>query len=357
METTEKTLFTGKNVLQSSTDVLEPSSLREIFEQINQPDQSLIELTGRLMQIKSIDENAYHAQKVKLPYFIGARFHENLRHNKNFISIHWMVVDLDKCFDSLDKEIEMKEMFQKDNRIALLFTSPSNEGLKLVFKLKEPITDSALYVNLYKAFTAELARHYKIEKYLDFKTFDVTRVCFLNADAGAYMNENATGIDWKNYLSKYDLLNRNEPSKEENKEVEDKQELDDDIYAEILKKLNPKTPKRKKIIFVPEALNSIIQPITNLAVKTGLEVEGVRDINYGKKITFKKNHHFAEINVFYGKNGFTIVISPKRGHHPGLSEVAKALIEKIIFDDVIRQTESPIAPSILMNSINDANQN
>ena len=335
-------LFTGKNIQQSQNDILEPVTLSEIYTRISQPDQSLIKLAGQLMRIKSIDESAYHRQKTKLPYFIGARFDENLRRIENFIDIHWLIVDIDKCFNSLEKEVEMKEMFKKDNRIALMFTSPSNQGLKLVFKLVEPITDSALYTNFYKAFTAELARHYKLEKYIDFKTSDVSRICFLNADPEAYINEEVWSIDWKSYLSKYDLINKNNAGTTSGKEEENKHpdSLADDVYADILKKLNPKTPKKKKIIFVPEVLNSIEQPIVNYAKKYGLSIEEIRDINYGKKFTFKKGNHMAEINVFYGKHGFTVVISPKRGHNPHLSEVAKALIEKIIFDDQIQNNNS-----------------
>jgi hypothetical protein len=358
MEATEKILFTGKNILQSNQDILEPATLHEIFKQISQPDQALIELAGRLMQVKSIDENAFQAQKVKLPYFIGARFEDNLRNTENFREINWLIVDIDKCFNSLDKELELKEMLQKDQRVALMFTSPSNEGLKLVFRLNEPMTDSALFVNFYKAFTAELARHYKLEKYIDFKTSDVTRICFLNADAGAYINEDAQNISWRTYLSKYDLLNQAKPTanEQENPEEENKNNLNEDIYAEILKKLNPKTPKKPKIIFVPEVLNSITQPITKYAEKMGLQVTEIRDIHYGKKITFKRENDFAEINVFYGKNGFTVVISPKRGHHPGLSEVAKVLIEKVIFDDPVRDPDINDNKTI-MDPLNHINLN
>jgi hypothetical protein len=357
METKEN-MFIGKNILQSNVDIMEPISIEELYGMIKDPEPQLIELTTRLMKVKSIDEKAFQAQKVKLPYFIGASFTENLRNTENFIAIHWLIVDIDKCFNTLEKEIEVKEMFATDRRLALMFTSPSNEGLKLVFRLAAPITDSALYANFYKAFTAELARNYKMEKYIDFKTSDVTRVCFINTDAEAIYNDKAEHVDWRSYLSKYDLINRSETSEESTGDNEDKKGLEDNVYADILQKLNPKTPKRKKQIFVPEALNSITEPIINFAKKTGLSVEQISDINYGKKITFKRNNDFAEINVFYGKSGFSVVISPKRGHHPGLSDVAKALIEKVIFDDPVRSRNLEMSESkVLSRAMKDINLN
>lgn len=352
-----KKLFTGKDIIHSDADPLLNVSLRELYDMIQDPGQQLIETGSQLMKIRSIDEKAYHKLKTKLPYFIGAQFENGFRKTENFIGIDWVIIDIDNCFTTLDKEMELKDIFRNDQRIALMYTSPSNEGLKLVFRLSESITDSALYVNFYKAFTSELACHYNLEKFIDFKTSDVTRVSFLNADGDAYLNENATGLDWRTYLSKYDLINQNNNTSDAEVEETEKKKLDDDVYVAILQKLNPKTPKRKKIIFVPEALNSIVQPITNFSKKMGLKVDEVRDINYGKKFVFRRENDFAELNVFYGKSGFTVVISPKRGHHPKLSEAAKAIIEKILFHDPLRATLNTDNGQILIKSINNLNLN
>jgi len=161
-------LFTGKDIVNSNADILQPVSLQEVFKQITEPDTSLLKLTAQLAKVMSVDENAYHKLKTRLPYFIGASFKHDLRKTENFLEINWVIVDIDKCFNTLEKEIEMKDLFKKDSRVALMFTSPSNRGLKLVFRLSQPITDSSFYTNFYKAFAAELARHYKLEKYIDF---------------------------------------------------------------------------------------------------------------------------------------------------------------------------------------------
>jgi hypothetical protein len=305
-----------------------------------------------------LDEKAYNQQKLKLPYFIGARFNDNIRNLKNFIEINWMIIDIDKCFNTIEQEIELKERLKNDSRIHLMFTSPGNQGLKLLYKLETPVTDSVLFSNMYKAFTAELARNYKLADCIDFKTFDVTRVSFLSVDPDVYINNNAVPVTPGDYISKYDLFNKSGSNNSKtDKNNRDKQHIDNSVYAEILTKLNPKTPRRKKIIFVPEVLNSVISPIKNFTQKTGLEITEIRDIHYGKKLTFKRGNDFAEINLFYGKNGFTTVISLKRGHHPELAKVAKAIIEKVIYDDPVRTTKTELDSNIIANSIKNLSLN
>ncbi len=337
----KQTLFTGKDIRNSNTDILQAVSLHGLYKRITEPDEGLIGLGIQLSKVISIDEKAYHKLKTRLPYFIGATFENGLRKTENFCEINWVIVDIDKCFHSLEKEAELKEMFRKDARVSLLFTSPSNQGLKLLFRLESPMTNSSLYTNFYKAFTAELARHYKLEKYMDFKTSDVTRVSFLSTDANAWMNEDALPVSWKDYLSQYDLIN-NHPGGTEKiaGETNGSNNLRDDVYAKILRKLNPKTPKRPKNVFVPKALHQIVNPVTTLANKMGLTLAEIIDIQYGKKFVFRNGPDFAYINVFYGKNGFTVVITPKRGHSPKLSEAAKAVVEEAIFSNHEQQADT-----------------
>ncbi len=334
-------LFTGKDIHHSNIDILQPVTIDELFKLITEPDPGLLKLSFELSKIITIDEQAYHKLKTKLPYFIGASFRNNLRNINNFEEINWFIIDLDKCFKTLEKELEMKEMFKNDNRVAMMFTSPSNQGLKLVFNLEKPIIDSSLYTNFYKTFTSQLAHHYKLEKYIDFKTSDVTRVCFINADANAWINKKAITVDWENYISPYDVINgNNEPENNSNNINSTDKNLSEKVYTSILKKLNPKTPKREKIIFVPDTLNTIVQPISNYSRKMGLPVSDVIDIHYGKKFVFRNGGDFAEINVFYGKNGFTVIITPKKGHNPTMSEAAKTIIEEVLFNTNSTNTDT-----------------
>ncbi|MDD3012025.1 MAG: hypothetical protein PHU97_11980, partial [Bacteroidales bacterium] len=104
-----------------------------------------------------------------------------------------------------------------------------------------------------------------------------------------------------------------------------------DDLEKIRKKLNPDARIKSTIsYYVPEILHETIGPITQKAEETGLSIKNVGDISYGKKITFEFKHHVAEINLFYGKNGFKVVKSPKRGHYPPLAEVAFLLVHNAI---------------------------
>ena len=56
-------------------------------------------------------------------------------------------------------------------------------------------------------------------------------------------------------------------------------------------------------------------------------VNDVMDINYGKKLQLSLGRRSAELNLFYGKRGFTVVQSPKRGTSSELNQTAAELVE------------------------------
>lgn len=54
----------------------------------------------------------------------------------------------------------------------------------------------------------------------------------------------------------------------------------------------------------------------------GLEVYEVIDINYGKKFRIRMGNKMAELNVFYGKRGFSVVESPRNGTDSELNDIS-----------------------------------
>ena len=325
--------YQGINVQQSS-NLLSKLSLFDIYMSITEPNKKLIESIHQLLEIKSLGKEAYRKLKARLPYFIGSSFIDNIRRNEHFIEANWFVIDIDHLLINLEDEEKYKSIFSKDSRVALMFTSPGSEGLKLVFKLKQPITNTKVFSNFYTAFSAEFARHYQMENFLDFTTKDASRVCFFSVDPKAYINENFLAVNVDKYISKYDLLNND---KDPNHTKEKDETITNDVYANILLKLNPKTPKRKKDYFVPEVLISIMSPIENKARKMGLPITDKKDISYGQQITFTHNQVFSIINLYYGKHGFTVQITNKASSNFKLGEVCKALIEDVIYHNTINQ--------------------
>ncbi len=267
--------------------------------------------------------------KAKLPYFIGAKFENNLKKCDHFIQADWVILDLDNCINSPGDQDRIRKMLKNDKRIALLFVSPGGNGIKLVFRIKTPITNTQQFSNFYTAFTARFARKYKLEDVLDFTTKDATRVCFLSVDKDAFVNEQCKAVDPADYISQYDLLNTNMEIQDKSKNQEGK--LTDEIYTEILQKLNPKTNKRKPEVYVPEALQAVVEPIIKQAGKLGIFVDNHIDIQYGKQITFKMENVFSQINLYYGKSGFSVVITAKNGSDRKFGELCKALIENVLY--------------------------
>ena len=67
---------------------------------------------------------------------------------------------------------------------------------------------------------------------------------------------------------------------------------------------------------------ALTEHIENLGVK----VTEVIDINYGKKMRFSIALRNAEVNVFYGKKGFSVVQSPRTGTDPELNQLMADVI-------------------------------
>ncbi len=320
-------LFTGKNA-QNLNDSLTEISLLDLYVTIAEPDKELIKQIEQLQDIKSLGVDAYRKVKSRLPYYIGAKYLNDYRKPDEFQSIHWFTLDLDHVLNNLGDEEKYKQKLMSDQRIALMFTSPGGEGLKLLFKLSEPLSNTQQYSNFYTAFATTFARHYELESFIDFKTKDASRICFLSVDPKAYLNEDCIAVNTQEYISRFDLLNQ--PTKGENK-VETNGELNDSTYTDILKKLNPKTPKKAKNYIVPDVLRSVMSPIENKARKLEIPVIEKKDISYGQQITFSHKGIITIINLFYGKNGFTVYITNKGDSNEKLGHVCKAIIEDVIY--------------------------
>ena len=64
--------------------------------------------------------------------------------------------------------------------------------------------------------------------------------------------------------------------------------------------------------------------------ETGLQVSEVINIQYGKKLRVSLGLKQAEVNLFYGKRGFSVVISPRRGTNSELNDLVAELLRSFI---------------------------
>jgi len=318
----------GKNIKQKN-DKLQKLDIERLYNAVSKPKSEIFEFIEHLRILTSIDPRAYKQQKTNLPYVVPAQFSPAFRKTENFNKIEHFILDLDHLSDYDFDPTETKERLKSDSTIELIFVSPSGNGLKIFFSLSEPCFDHSKFSLFYQSFATNFAAKHNIKQVVDFVTSDVTRACFISVDKLAYYNSQAEKIVLEKFVNFDDIFQIKDLQQEikiikKNTPSPIKEDIDKDIFLEIKKKLNPKIKireERRKHIFVPEKLDEIIAEISEYVEKFDLKIQEIKNIHYGKKFVFSHSHHQAEINVFYGKRGFSVVRSPKSGTNLELMEI------------------------------------
>lgn len=331
-------LSIGYNLTQKD-DPLERIDLKKLFHIITEPDKKLKDFIENLRNLITIDPKAYNREKKKLPYVVGSLFEPNFRRTENFASSEYLILDFDHFFEN-DKSIEAtKNMLQNDPYVKLIYTSPSGDGIKVFFNTDKKIYDSNKYKIIYKVFAENFAKTYDLLNLWDSKTFDVSRACFISYDPLAYFNPKALPVITDDIINFDNFHEVNIVQKQithlAKKEEKNRNDLPDDVFAEIKRLINPESVAKKekeKIIYVPPELEQIIAAVQDYLRNLKLHVVEIRNINYGKKIIVSYQNFIAEVNVFYGKKGFTVVKSPKSGTNLELMDLTHAALVKFFED-------------------------
>lgn len=331
-------LFYGNNILASADPLIE-KDVYEIYEMIKSPDADFSIRINQLRMVKSLDEKQYTRLKRQLPYFVCGRFNPSFRRVANFAYIGSFVIDIDHLSMKGYQLEEIQSRLQSDPRIVFGFQSPGRDGLKLLFRLSERCYDAGQFSAFYKIFLQRFSDEYALEQVLDCRTCDVTRACFLSADSTAFLNLEAEPIhmseytNWENESEQLLMEHQADLWMEKQGETEMLpvvQEPDDDVLNFIKKTLSDKKknlPISSTPVFVPQILEDIISDVKREIEKTGIVVDQISSIQYGKKIQVSLGVRKGEINIFYGsKNGFSVVQSPKRGTSSELNEVIADLV-------------------------------
>ena len=92
-----------------------------------------------------------------------------------------------------------------------------------------------------------------------------------------------------------------------------------------------KAASQKVESFVPQQLDEIMVELKKYVEDTGIILYEVKNIQYGKKLRFKMGQKLAEINLFYGKHGFSVVQSPKTGTSAELNGLMSQLVNSFIW--------------------------
>ena len=335
-------LLFGTNI-QSAADELKKVQEEYLYNSLRNPKPTIAATIQQLRIVYSMDAKAYAQLKRRLPYFVCGQFNPPFRRKENFAYTESFILDFDHLSS---KQLSMKTIrdnIVKDEQVMMCFTSPSEDGLKVMFRLKERCYDAGLYSIFYKAFAATFAMRHNLNQVTDSKTSDVARACFISIDPNAYFNPNSIPVDIKAYLdeSNPDLLFKIKHEQDKHDKVikksDDEQvplpkDPDKDILTRIRQQLNPKAqlPVEQHPAYVPERLNEIIAELKLFIEETGLQVTEIINIQYAKKIRARLGQKEAEVNLFYGKRGFSVVISPRLGTNEELNELLADLIKAFL---------------------------
>lgn len=326
--------------LTTAADPLKATDIVSLWKNITQPDDAFTATIARLRALKSIDQHQYSAQKRTLPYFVAGVFNPAIRKKEHFAFINHFILDIDHLSSKDVDPLQLRHQLQSDERVCLCFTSPGGDGLKLVFRLQERCYDAGLYAIFYRAFAHQFSEQYHLDQVLDFRTNDVTRACFLSFDPLAYHNPFATPVVLEEFVDTANVqetlvfdqnLQTSTPSTPAT--VPEKLPIDPD--SETLERIKVQLKQRRALIqatqqypiVVPEMLEEVIAEVTKLIQEASIEVTNIENIQYGKKIKVKLGIRLGEVNLFYGRRGFSVVPTPKRGCSPDLNEAVTDLLK------------------------------
>lgn len=342
-------ILSGNNI-QTAGDHLMQTKVESIYEMIKHPLPQFNARINQLRIIHDIDPKLYVKSKKQLPYIVCGIFNPLVRKTENFAYIEYFIADIDNLSEFGISLKSLRDTIVRDARVVMLFASPSRDGLKVMFKLKERCYDHGLFSTFYKEFVKKFAIQYNIENAIDLRTSDVCRACFISADADAYYNNNAEAvfideyIDTSNPSALFDMKANNEVAEKEtakelkltdvdayDKEPED--EALNKIKDILLKRKQDKEAQKNQDVYVPEILEQYIGGIKGYLEDNGVEVYETINIQYGKKIKCKLGNKLAELNIFHGKRGFSVVPSPKNGVSKELNSVLAELVNAFLEDN------------------------
>ena len=333
----------GKSLLNNA-EPLKKVTIDYLYHSLRNPKPEVESRIRQLRIVRDIDSKQYALLKRQLPYFVCGMFNPPFRKNENFAYTEYFIVDIDHLSD---KEMDIDQLSAKlaqDPRILLLFRSPGEDGLKILFKLQERCYDATIYSLFYKVFIKQFSAQYQLEQVVDARTSDVSRACFISMDAHAHYRPDAENVNLNDYINKEDTsgmlklkkeIEKEERSQETGVKVQSEEakeaDPDEQTMNHIRSLLNPKAAKKtQEAPCVPSELEEIINDLKQYIEQTGIEVQDIHNIQYAKKIKCRLGLKQAEINLFYGKRGFTVVQSPRCGTSAELNQLVSEVINSYL---------------------------
>ena len=333
----------GSNI-QSATDALTKIKVEYLYHSLRNPKPQVEAHIRRLRIVQSLDRKQYALLKRQLPYVVCGLFNPPYRRTENFAYIEYFIVDIDHVGEKGLNIADLRKRIEADSRVVLSFLSPGQDGLKLMFRLRNRCYDAGLYSLFYKAFVKSFSSQYGLDQVLDARTCDVARACFVSVDAEAHYNPSADAVDLAAFVDTADPMLMFQQKHELDKEAQTapnepeplhEKEPDDDAMSRIRQLLGVRQKAAQKpkpeVPDVPQ-IDAIMDGLTAFVQEQGIAFVSAQKIQYGKKLHFSMGLKKAEINLFFGKRGYSVVKSPKCGTSAELNEVVAGLIQLYILE-------------------------
>lgn len=335
----------GSNVAVAS-DQLSKVTVRYLSDAIRNPKPVIEARIRQLRIVKQLNPSQYTNLKKMLPYFVCAIFNPPYRKTENFAYTEYFVIDIDKVSEKGLVITELKRRLSRDSRVMMCFVSPGGDGLKIMMRLKERCYDAAVYKIFYRLFADKFSIQYGLQQVVDMTTCDVARACFISVDPEAYSNLECEAVDIKDYINPGHDVQQAIALKNETEQKAKFQSLqqpkekspdpDKSTIDMIRKTLNPnaKIDKHRPPAYVPAQLDNIMDDLQLYVTEKGVTITEVINISYGKKLRFKVGLKKAEINLFFGKHGFSVVQSPRTGTDAEMNKLMADVIEAFIVEKI-----------------------
>jgi len=334
-------LMAGKQITQIN-DPLTKIQPEYLYHAIRNPKPAHESAIRQLRQVKALDENRYRQLKKQLPYVVCGIFNPPVRRTENFAWIDHFMVDIDHLSEKEIDASSLREKLCTDSRVKLLFSSPGEDGLKILFQLSEKCYDPGKYSFFYKLFVRNLSQQYGLEQVIDTRTSDVARACFISIDDDAYYNDQCTPVtlnnfvDLENPFAMHQLMGKIKKEEKELSAISSDPDIepvdpDDEALRQIKARLNPNARlKREKIIHESDEVAQQVGSIIETMQQYNIETTEVQSIHYGKKFRFRLGKKQAEINLFYGKRGYSVVKTPKQGTDSEMGELCSQILQEML---------------------------
>ncbi len=327
--------------VRNNTEPLMKVTPDYIFNALRNPKPNFESRIRQLRVVRQLNEAQYASLKQQLPYFVCATFNPPFRKSDNFAYTQYFVIDIDHIGAKGLIIGDLKAKFISDPRTLLCFVSPGEDGLKVMMRLKDKCYDAGVYSVFYKRFVSDFSTQYNLQQVVDAKTSDVARACFMSVDRHAYYNPSAEPVDMSrviNLMDSSELLRQKKAAEKDIKELPSQdaprlREPDEDSMDKVRQLLKMRQKKQAPVaqdVYVPEILNQLEEKLRNYVNDVGFTISEIINIQYGKKIRAELGLKKAEVNLFYGKKGFSVVVSPRTGTDESLNSLLAETVQTFI---------------------------